>query len=136
MTTLYEASKAKTKTDLPIEDQIKSLADACENQGIEKLAVEVIGLDKEDTESVEAFVEMLAIRKALNQQWKAKTLDTNQYKYSPWHKVSALELSCNAYASWSSYSHLGSRLSLENPTLAKYFGTQFLPTINKFFNIK
>lgn len=131
MQTLYE--KTKKKNQLSITERIKTFEDACDDQSIDNLQLELLGLDEGATKAVVAYIKLLIITKALNEDWVADLSNTNQYKYYPWFKKpSGFGLAYLVYDGWVSYSTVGVRLAFKSAELAEYAGKQFIDIYNDF----
>lgn len=131
MQTLYEKTTAKKKG--AVIDRIKTFEDACDDHGIDKLQLELLGLNEGATKAVVAYIKILIITKALNEGWVADLSNTNQYKYYPWFKKpSGFGLAFYDFVNWGSYSCVGVRLAFKSAELAEYAGKQFIDIYNDF----
>ncbi|MGE9312847.1 hypothetical protein ACLOAU_14460 [Niabella sp. CJ426] len=135
MKTLYEKGQGQKKGK--VTDRIKTFEDACKELGIDKIQMELIGLDSGDSESVESYIKLIIIAKALNEGWMPDWSDSNQYKYFPWfeHK-SGFGLSYDGCDYWHASTSVGSRLCFKSSELAEYAGKQFGDIYNNYLSIK
>ena len=93
-------------------------------------------LDK-DVESVNAYLQLIIITRALNEGWEPDWTNGREYKYIPWFNnyQSGSGLSFDAADLWITRTHVGSRLCFKSEELAEYAGRHFLNIYNKYLLI-
>ncbi len=67
------------------------------------------------------------------------SLDTNQYKYFPWHKIdpkSGFGLSYFVYHRWNTTTHVGPRLCFKSAELATDAGKKFIEIYATYYQTK
>lgn len=121
---------------IPVTDRIKTLDDACRALGIDKIQIGIVGLDK-DCESIEAYLKLIVITRALNEGWEPDWSDSSEYKYMPWfeHK-SGFGLAYDDCVCWYADTYVGSRLCFKTKELAVYAAKQFADIYNDYLTIK
>ncbi|MDH7463954.1 hypothetical protein QEG73_21815 [Chitinophagaceae bacterium 26-R-25] len=121
---------------IPVTERIKTFDDACRALGIDKVQIGIVGLDK-DCESIEAYLKLIVIARALNEGWEPDWSNSSEGKYMPWfeHK-SGFGLAYGDYDFWFSCAGVGSRLCFKSKELAIYAGKQFADIYNDYLTIK
>lgn len=84
-----------------------------------------------DTEDEVAYKQIKLIAEVYNEGTVLNALDTSQYKYYPWHKVSGSGLSCGDCAGWHSFSNVGVRLCFKSAAHAVDAGKKFIDIYTK-----
>lgn len=79
-----------------------------------------------DTEDEIAYKQAKLIALVYNEGAVLDPLNTDQYKYYPWHKISGSGLSCLGFDYWFSYSNVGVRLCFKNEDDAIDAGKKFI----------
>lgn len=107
----------------PILERVKTYAD------IERISGTV--LTKRDGETADEFAyrQVKLIAQVYNEGTQLDPMDTNQYKYYPWHKIdknSGSGLSSDDFGSWSTTSAVGVRLCFKSAEFAIDAGTKFI----------
>ena len=104
-------------------DRIKTFGDACC-----ELAIDEAKFNKARELVMKhemAFAKLAIIVKALNEGWVPNWNNTNEYKYIPYFKMLPFGFVGARYASWATFSGVGSRLCYRTKELAEYAGKQF-----------
>lgn len=108
---------------LPIMDRVKTFDDIERISGIKLIKRE------DETPDEYAYRQVKLIAQVYNEGQILDPMDTNQYKYYPWHKInkdSGVGLSCADYVGWAANSHVGVRLCFKSSELATDAGQKFL----------
>lgn len=136
---VLETLLGKSNVSEKITDRIKTVEDACAEIGIDLRDVihsahsEYL---KKDIVSVNAFMKLTVIARALNEGWEPDWSNSRQYKYYPWMKYApGVGFSYFGYGNVITSSTVGSRICFKNEELAKYAATQFQKEYNEFFNL-
>jgi len=116
-----------------ITDRIKTYEDACSELGeepIDEKKLKELGFTADEI----TYRKLKTITKALNEDEVFDMLDTNQYKWFPWFKVSSggFVFSATGYGRSSARAGGASRLCFKSSELAKYAGEQFLSLYSDF----
>lgn len=121
-----------------IADSIKTFEDALKVLGIKypSFTIDEDSGIANDITSLEAYIKLIIITRALNEGWVPDWKNSNQYKYYPWFNLSSGSgLSFFDYVFLFSGSGVGSRLCFKSSELAEYAGKQFTDIYKDFFLI-
>ena len=108
---------------LPIMDRVKTFDDIERISGIKLIKRE------DETPDEYAYRQVKLIAQVYNEGQILDPMDTNQYKYYPWHKInkdSGVGLSYDVYGYWLTDSDGGVRLCFKSSELATDAGQKFL----------
>ena len=141
---LYKTATPEFKTTLEdtfgkeffsgkITDRIKTYEDACSELGeqpIDEKKLKELGFTADEI----TYRKLKTITKALNEGEVFDMLDTNQYKWYPWFKVSsgAFVFYVTYYVCSYAYAGNASRLCFKSDELATYAGKQFTQLYSDF----
>jgi hypothetical protein len=123
---------------LNITDRVKSFEEACKVLGIKPEDVlhsahsEYL---KKDIDSVNAYMQLIVITRALNEGWEPDWNNEDEYKYYPWFYFNKPgfrldSVGCNYFSS-----NVGSRLCFRSEELAQYAAKQFLDLYKTFMTL-
>lgn len=85
-----------------------------------------------DTDDEIAYKQLKLISEVYNGDIVLDPLNTDQYKYYPWHRISGSGLSSYAYGAWSAHSTVGVRLCFADPNHAIAAGKKFIAIYERF----
>lgn len=108
---------------LPIIDRVKTFNDIERISGIKLIKRE------DETPDEFAYRQVKLIAQVYNEGDSLDPMDTNQWKYYPWHKInkgSGVGLSCLDCGGWYALSLVGVRLCFKSSELATDAGQKFL----------
>lgn len=135
---LLEKIFDRSELTVKVTDRIKTLQDACNALGISP-AFDVAlpsGMSR-DADSIVAYMQLIAITRALNEGWEPDWTDTNQLKYTvylgDYRAGSGFSGTFCDY--WITGTTVGSRLCFKSRELALYAAEQFKDIYNRFFII-
>jgi hypothetical protein len=123
-----------------ITDRIKTFDDACKAVNIDPadyLTIsEISSQVSKDVKSIQAYVKLIIIVRALNEGWEPNWKNQGEYKYYPWFDFSSGSgLSYYGYVGQYSISYVGSRLCFKSRELAEYAAKQFIDIYKEYFLI-
>lgn len=110
-------------SNLPIINRVKTFDDIERISGIKLIRRE------DETPDEFAYRQVKLIAQVYNEGDSLDPMDTNQWKYYPWHKIepnSGVGLSCNDCVRWDASSSVGVRLCFKSSELATDAGQKFL----------
>ena len=112
-----------------IED-IKTFEDACDELSIDPETV----TQENDTPDEAAYKKFKIIAAAINQGWTPDWNNSNQYKWTPWFKLSSgFGFSGSGYGRSSAGAGAGSRLCTDSSEKARYIAEQFKAEYQDYF---
>ena len=116
-----------------IMDRVKTYEDACLELGEKPLDESIFKLLSFTDDEI-TYRKIKTITRALNEGWKPDMLNTDQYKWYPWFKVSSGgfvfgDAFCVLSAALAGFA---SRLCFKSDELAPYAGKQFLQLYSDF----
>ena len=129
----FSIANNKTTTTGSIIDRVITFEDACDVLGLSGVIADFKLNDNidETSKSIQAFIKLQIIAKALNEGWVPDWSKGNQYKHYPYFDLEE-GFSLNRVFYRYRFSHVGSRLCFKSEALAKYAATQFIDLYKDF----
>lgn len=130
-----ETTFGKSVLSQNIMDRIKTMDDVYKELKIKPTPIYPYPHAESDSElhSINCYVNLTLIAKALNEGWKPDWTDDEQYKYYPWFDLSSGSgLVFLRFGYGFALSTVGSRLCFHSRELAEYAGKQFIEIYKGF----